>query len=71
DEPVNMLQWDSLIKSFSGNYLPCIEQDEDGYLLEVEMADEEDGCQGYTYLVKVRGTDITVTWEKYLNRVQK
>ena len=71
DEPVNMLQWDSLIKSFSGNYLPSLEKEGQEYLLEIEMTDEEDGCQGYTYLMRVKGTDITVTWDKYLNRVQK
>lgn len=71
DEPISELQWASLIKSFSGNYLPSLEKEGQEYLLEIEMTDEEYGCQGHTYLMRVKGTDITVTWDKYLNRVQK
>jgi len=71
DEGVNGLEWDSLMKSFPGNYLPSFEKEGDMYSLEIEMADDEDGCQGYTYLLKIAGTTLTVTWEKYLNRVQR
>ena len=69
DEPVNKLEWDSLIKSFSGNYLPSIEKKDSSYTVEVEMS-EEDGTQGNSYLLKIEADSVIVTWEKYLNRVQ-
>lgn len=70
DEEISKPLWGSLIKSFSGNYLPSIEKTDEGYLFEVEMS-EEDGTQGNSYLIEVSCKDFIVTFEKYLNRVQK
>lgn len=70
DEPVLKPEWGSLIKSFEGNYLPGIYLEDNMYIVEVEMIDE-DGTQGNTYLLKVEAEGVTVTWEKYMNRVQR
>lgn len=70
DEPVSKPEWGSLIKSFEGNYLPGISFEGDTYTVEVEMIDE-DGTQGNTYLLKIEAEGVVVTWEKYLNRVQR
>ncbi len=70
DEPVNKLEWDSLLKAIPGNYLPSLEKEGNSYLLEAEMS-EEDGTQGNSYLLKIEAKSVIVTWEKYLNRVSR
>ncbi len=70
DEPVLKPEWGSLIKTFEGNYLPDISLEGNMYTVEVEMIDE-DGTQGNSYLLKVEAEGVTVTWEKYMNRVQR
>lgn len=69
DEEVSKLEWDSLLTKMKGSYLAACEKDENGYLLEIEMC-EEDGA-GDTYLCSVECGDIIFTWERYMNRVQK
>lgn len=70
DEPVNKAMWGALIKSFPGNYLPEIELSEGVYTVEIEMS-EEDGTQGNSYLLSIPASGVTVSWEHYMNRVQK
>ena len=68
DEAESPLVWESLFKTFPGNYLPSLEAVDGGYLLEIEMS-EEDGTQGNSYLLKIEASSAIVTWDKYLNRV--
>ena len=62
------LVWESLFKTFPGNYLPSLEAVDGGYIIEIEMS-EEDGTQGNSYLLKIEASSVIVTWDKYLNRV--
>ena len=68
DEAESPLVWESLFKTFPGNYLPSLEAVDDGYIIEIEMS-EEDGTQGNSYLLKLEASSAIVTWDKYLNRV--
>jgi hypothetical protein len=68
DEAESPLVWESLFKTFPGNYLPSLEAVDDGYIIEIEMS-EEDGTQGNSYLLKLEASSVIVTWDKYLNRV--
>ncbi|MBP5661181.1 MAG: hypothetical protein J6X08_07625 [Lachnospiraceae bacterium] len=68
DEAESPLVWESLFKTFPGNYLPSLEAVDDGYIIEIEMS-EEDGTQGNSYLLKIEASSVIVTWDKYLNRV--
>jgi hypothetical protein len=68
DEAESPLVWESLFKTFPGNYLPSLEAVDDGYIIEIEMS-EEDGTQGNSYLLKAEASSVIVTWDKYLNRV--
>lgn len=70
DEVIPKPAWESLIKTFSGNYLPSLSKEGDKYVAEIEMVDE-DGSQGDTYVATLSGKTVTITWEKYLNRVQR
>jgi len=70
NEPVLENEWKGMLNSFSGNYLCDVSKEDDKYVLEVEMADEEDGCQSFTYIIELESDNVIVTWEKYLNRVQ-
>lgn len=70
DESMPKTEWGSLIKSFDGNYLPSLEPEGGKVTVEVEMT-EEDGSQGNSYLIVMKAADIVISWEKYLNRVQK
>lgn len=70
DEPVVKVEWESLLKTIPGNYLPGIEKKENTYICEVEMS-EEDGTQGNSYLLSIEATSVIVTWDKYLNRVSR
>ena len=70
DEPVNKVSWGGLIKSFSGMYLSNVTKEGETYLAEIEFTDD-DGAVADTYLVTVKATGFLVTWEKYLNRVQR
>ncbi len=75
-EDVAKTEWGALFKEFEGSYLPNVEKsgksDADGeeYLAEIEMI-EEDGLAGATYELAIRAKDVTVSWERYMNRVQK
>ena len=68
DEDESPLVWESLFKTFPGNYLPSLEAADDGFIIEIEMS-EEDGTQGNSYLLKIEASSVIITWEKYLNRV--
>ncbi len=68
DEAESPLVWESLFKTFPGNYLPSLEAVDGGYIIEIEMS-EEDGTQGNSYLLKLEASSVIVTWDKYLNRV--
>ena len=68
DEEISKLQWESLFKSFPGNYLADIETGDGYYIIVIEMS-EEDGTQGNSYLIKAEASSTIVTWDKYLNRV--
>lgn len=70
DEEIQKPLWGSLIKSFPGNYLPAIELNDGIYTVEVEMS-EEDGTQGNSYLLLIKADSVQITWEHYMNRVQK
>ena len=68
DEAESPLVWESLFKTFPGNYLPSLEAVDDGYIIEIEMSEEE-GTKGNSYLLKLEASSVIVTWDKYLNRV--
>ena len=68
DEPVSGLEWESLIKTFDGNYLPSLEKGDGTYTVEIEMS-EEDGTQGNSFLLTIEASSVIITWERYLNRV--
>lgn len=68
DEPVVKPQWESLIKTFDGNYLPALDKGDGRYTVEIEMS-EEDGTQGNSYLLTIEASGVVITWDKYLNRV--
>ena len=68
DEDESPLVWESLFKTFPGNYLPSLEASDDGFIIEIEMS-EEDGTQGNSYLLKIDASSAIITWDKYLNRV--
>ncbi len=68
DEAESPLVWESLFKAFPGNYLPSLEASDGGFIIEIEMS-EEDGTQGNSYLLKAEASSVIVTWDKYLNRV--
>lgn len=70
DTPVNKLEWDSLIKTLPGNYLVSLKKEEEFFEAEIEI-EESDGTVGNSYLLKLSGDSVTVTWEYYMNRVQK
>lgn len=69
DEPVEDQEINALLKVLRGSYLVAVEAQENGFLLEIEMADE-DGC-GNSYLFDVECSGTVVTWERYMNRVQR
>ena len=68
DEDESPLVWESLFKTFPGNYLPSLEAADGGFIIEIEMS-EEDGTQGNSYLLKIEASSVIITWDKYLNRV--
>ena len=68
DEPVSELEWESLIKTFDGNYLPALDKGDGVYTVEIEMS-EDDGTQGNSYLLTMEASSVIITWDKYLNRV--
>ena len=68
DEPVVKPQWESLIKTFDGNYLPALDKGDGRYTVEIEMS-EDDGTQGNSYLLTIEASGVVITWDKYLNRV--
>ena len=69
DEPVPASEHKALIPLFAGSYLCACDREQDGYTLEVEMC-EEDGV-GDTYLLDISCGDAIVSWDKYMNRVQR
>ncbi|MBR5993231.1 MAG: hypothetical protein IK018_05460 [Lachnospiraceae bacterium] len=68
DEPVVKPQWESLIKTFDGNYLPALDKGDGRYTVEIEMS-EDDGTQGNSYLLNIEASGVVITWDRYLNRV--
>ncbi len=70
DEEILKPEWGSLLKSFEGNFLPALEKTDEGFLLEIEMS-EEDGNLGNSYLLNVKSEKVFITWEHYMNRVQR
>ena len=68
DEPIDEPDWQALLETFSGNYLPYIGIGNNCYDVEIEMT-EEDGTQGNSYIVVIDASSVIVTWDKYLNRV--
>lgn len=69
DEPVPESDRGALYKLLQGSYLPSCEKTGKGYLLEIEMC-EEDGV-GASYLIEVSCNALEITWERYMNRVQR
>lgn len=70
DAKISKLEWDSLIKTLPGNYLVSLIYENGVYEAEIEMA-ENDGTVGNSYLLNISGNSVTVTWDYYMNRVQK
>lgn len=69
DREVAKPEWGSMLKKFPGNYLPSIEKAEGFFVIEIEEANE-DGV-GNSYLIKCKSENVTVSWERYMNRVQR
>jgi len=69
DEPVAEGDREALYKLLRGSYLVACDKTDKGYFLEFEMA-EEDGV-GASYLMDISCKDAIVTWERYMNRVQR
>lgn len=70
DEPIAPDDYHTVFKEIAGAYLATFVFEDGEYVLEFEIPDE-DGAIGDTYELHVRAEDITVTWDKYLNRVQR
>ena len=70
DEPVAPDEYHTVFKEIAGAYLATFEYVDDEYVLEFEIPDEV-GAIGDTYELHVKASDITVTWDRYLNRVQR
>ncbi len=70
DEPVAPDEYHTVFKEIAGAYLATFECEDDEYVLEFEIPDEV-GAIGDTYELHVKASDITVTWDRYLNRVQR
>ncbi len=70
DEPVAPDEYHTVFKEIAGAYLATFEYEDDEYVLEFEIPDEV-GAIGDTYELHVKASDITVTWDRYLNRVQR
>lgn len=59
------------ISDFAQQYLVGISRDEDGkYSVEIEFADEDPTALTDVYKLVIEAEDVTVTWDKYMNRVQ-
>lgn len=68
DEPVAQEAYADLYKSFQGAYLAEFTKEDEEYALIFELADDDAVTDSYEVSLKV--TDVTFTWDKYMNRVQ-
>lgn len=70
DEPIAPDDYHTVFKEIAGSYLATFEFEDGEYVLEFEIPDEV-GAIADTYELHVKASDITVTWDRYLNRVQR
>lgn len=69
DEPIAPSDYPETFKSWAGAYLARFEEEDGEYVIEIEMTDEV-GAIADSYELHVASDNLTVTWERYLNRVQ-
>lgn len=69
DEPIAPENYAELFKKFPGSYLANFYKDEEEYVMEIEIVEENDGISE-AYEIHVIAENVYFTWENYLNRVQ-
>ena len=80
DKPISVSEYDKMIKELVNGYMfsaECIKKNEAGatYEFEVDMAAmNEDGLVdpfSTTYQITISFDEVRISWDRYLNRVQK
>ena len=72
DKEMSIDEITNLLKDSKGAYLFDVKKCEEGYVFGIEFVGEDqfDPSEDDTYYVTFKGKDISVSWDKYLNRVQ-
>ncbi|MCR4716306.1 MAG: hypothetical protein K5656_03910 [Lachnospiraceae bacterium] len=72
DEKLSLEETNSLLKSSKGAYLYEIKYEDDKYSLAIEFIDGDqfDPADSTSYYVFIKADSLTVSWDRYLNRVQ-
>ena len=69
DDPIAPSEYGELYKLINGAYLVRFFRTKEDYLLEFELPCEE-GDMPDAYEFRIDASNVTITWDKYLNRVQ-
>lgn len=72
DQPLSDAELSAFVKNTKGAYLFAIDEGEN-YILSIEIPneDEYDTSTTETYQITLSADSISISWERYLNRVQR
>jgi hypothetical protein len=69
DEEISESEWDRLFKDLPGTYLVSLRKSDGGIYEAIFETSDEIGASADSYKLMLKASHVTVSWDKYMNRV--